>query len=159
MPNGLMCRGLALHRRCSQTGHEGRSIAGDRRVRTKDQRQIKRRQDKAARVLKPTREERIRTVEKRVRTIRWRPSSAKKNLRGLIEPAPWDDNERPASGKRQAAKSGKTTRFSSQNKPRGNRNITAKSRCHREKPPLTFSRCRESEHLMGHHKREKVTEN
>ena len=90
---------------------------------------------------------------KRVRTIRWWPSSAKKNLRGLIEPAPWDDNERPASGKRQAAKSGKTTRFSSQNKPRGNRNITAKSRCHREKPPLTFSRCRESEHLMGHHKR------
>ena len=36
----------------------------------------------------------------RVRTIRWRPSTAKTNLRGLIQPASWD-GERPASGKQQ----------------------------------------------------------
>ena len=71
---------------------------------------------------------------------------------GAEKPASWD-GERPASGRRAAAKSGKTARFGSQNKLRGNKNISAKSRRNREKPPLTFSRCRESEQFVEHHKR------
>jgi hypothetical protein len=52
---------------------------------------------------------------------------------GAEKPASWD-GERPASGRRAAAKSGETARFGSQNKPRGNKTsprkaaATAKSR-------------------------------
>ena len=103
----------APHRKCSQTGHEGGFIAGDRRVRTKDRGRIERRQTKGNR--------REKSPNNSMAAIIGQARSE-----GAEKPASWD-GERPASGRRAAAKSGKTARFGSQNKPRGNKTSPRKA--------------------------------
>ena len=120
MPERSHVPWIGTAQRCSQTGHEGGFIAGDRRVRTKDRGRIERRQTKGNR--------REKSPNNSMAAIIGQEKSE-----GAEKPASWD-GERPASGRRAAAKSGETARFGSRNKPRGNKTsprkaaATAKSR-------------------------------